>query len=243
MKSKDNLDKTYFKAGQDWYFERYESLRVQSNRWFVAFLASGSLAILLTIVLIILMPLKTLVPLVVHQNTTTGEVWIDRPKTRYTPINDAQVESDIVRYITARESYSAMDLNQRFHLVMLLSAGNVGNQYANEQANGNKSAPVNLLGTEGTRTIKIEDIVFIDKANTQQLRHFKQPSQNLAKVDFTTTVTDPAGNKKSEAWVATIGWVYRGMPADQQEAWDNWNGFTVITYRVDPRHVGQPNNS
>lgn len=238
QKQKKLLDDSYFSLGRDWHYERFQVAHVMANRWFIAFLCASVLAILLTIALVTLMPLKTLVPLVIHQNSMTGDVWVDRPKTPYVPANDAQVQSDIVRYVTARESYTAADLNPRFHLVMLLSANNIAQQYADFQANDNKKSPVNILGDDGVRTTHIEDIVFIDKAGMQQLRHFRMPSENLAKVDFTTTTTtDSSGNKKIESWVATIGWTYRGLPVDQNDAWDNWNGFTVTTYRVDPRNV------
>ncbi|HYF97505.1 MAG TPA: type IV secretion system protein, partial [Coxiellaceae bacterium] len=181
--------------------------------------------------------LKTLVPLVVHQNSITGEVWVTHPDTSYTPENDAQVQSDIVRYLTARESYSAADLNQRFQLVNLLSSKDVAKNYSNEQSNANPNAPVNTLGHEGTQTIHIEDIVFLDKAGIQELRHFKEKSQNLAKVDFITITTDKSGNKVNQAWVATVSWIYAGLPKTQVEAWENWNGFTVTSFRIDPRNL------
>jgi type IV secretion system protein VirB8 len=236
MKKESELNNEYFEAAKDWYFDRYAAAKIQANRWFAAFIAAALIAALLAISLIVLMPLKTLIPMVIHQNTLTGEVWVDRPKTPYAPANDAQVQSDIVRYITARESYSADDINQRYHVAMLLSAGNVGTEYANEQMNSNPKAPVNILAKEGVRTVRVEDVIFIDKTGTQELRKFRQPSHSLAKVDFVTTTIN-RGVKKQEAWVATIGWIYKGLPENQQDAWDNWNGFSVNTYRVDQRNI------
>ncbi|TAK77641.1 MAG: type IV secretion system protein, partial [Gammaproteobacteria bacterium] len=217
MKNKNDTNKNYFKEGQDWYADRYESVTIQSNRWFIGFIASTTLSILLVILIITLFPLKTLVPLVVHHNTTTGEVWVDHPKSPYMPANDAEVESDIVRYITTYESYTAADIKRRFQDVILLSANRVGNQYAEEQSNANKLSPVNVLGKDGIRTVRVEDIIFIgmqegDKAN--------EPSHNLAKVDFSTTTINHAGNSKVDSWVATIGWTYKGLPSNQEEAWD-----------------------
>jgi type IV secretion system protein VirB8 len=233
---KNKPDKNYFAAGRDWYFERYENATVQANRWLVAFLGASAMALLLAIAVVTLLPLKTLVPLVIHQNTATGAISVDRPKTPYTPANDAQIQADLVRYLTLRESYSANDINQRFHLVMLLSAGKIGAEYAEIQANANKTAPINVLGQEGTRTVRVEDVVFIDKSGERDLRHFRQSSHNLVKVDFVTTTILP-GKKIVEPWIATIEWVYKGLPQNQEDAWDNWNGFTVTTYRVDPRNV------
>tara|TARA_R110000868_G_scaffold223437_1_gene475331 strand:- start:351 stop:1070 length:720 start_codon:yes stop_codon:yes gene_type:complete len=239
MTEQQVIKEEYFKAGQDWYVDRYESVRVQANRWFVGFIASIGLCVVLTIAMISLFPLKTLVPLVIHKNTTTGEVWLDRPQTDFVPANDAEVQSDIVRFITLHESYTAADINQRFNLVMLLSANQVGKQYADIQGNSNKTAPINVLGQDGKRIVHVEDIIFIDKSDMHEVREFNQPSHNLAKVDFTTTTILPhTNNKKTESWVATIGWTYKGLPTNQSEAWDNWNGFTVTTLRIDPKHIG-----
>lgn len=227
----------YFKLANDWQFDRVQMAKIHGNRWFIAFLVSSCIVILLTITIVVLMPLKTLIPIVIHQNTKTGEVWVDRPSNPYVPETQAETEADITRYITNRESYSSSDINQRFHLVMLLSDGNIGSEYANIQANSNKESPVNVLGLNGTRQVNIEDIIFIDKNNIQELRHFHQPSTNLAKVDFTTETKDTSGLSKTDYWVATIGWIYKGLPDTQANAWDNWNGFTVTTYRVDQRLV------
>lgn len=224
-------------AGRAWFEENYEHSKIMENRWFVGCIAALFSCILLSLCLIFLFPLKSLVPLIIHQNSITGEVWVTHPQTPFVPENDAQAQSDIVRYMTARESYSAADLNQRFQLVNRLSRNEIGKAYANEQSNANPKAPVTLLGHEGTRTIHIEDIVFLDKSGIQELRHFKEKSQNLAKVDFSTITTDKTGNKATQAWVATLAWIYQGLPKSQVEAWENWNGFTVTSYRIDPRNL------
>lgn len=234
--TKQKSETDYFKTAKDWQTDRIEIAKLHGNRWFAAFIMSTVIIVALVVSIVIMMPLKTLVPIVIHQNTKTGEVWVDRPSSSYVPETQAQTESDIVRYITTRESYSAADINQRFHLSMLLSNQQVADQYENEQANSNKASPVNVLGQNGIRTVHIEDIVFIDKAGTKQIRHFHQPSSNLAQVDFTTTTT-LEGKSKTEYWVATIGWIYQGLPSDEKDAWNNWNGFTVTTYRVDHRNV------
>lgn len=238
MASQMTSQDAYHAAGSDWFADRYASVRLQANRWFAAFLGASLMIVLLILALITVLPLKTLIPVVVHQNTVTGETWVEHPTSRYVPANLQEAESDIVRYLVARESYNAADINQRFHQVLLLSNREVGKLYADAQSNSNKEAPVNLLGAQGQRTVHIEDVVFIDKAGSEEVRHFHQPAQNVAKVDFTTTtLTTPGSAPKVESWVATIAWQYNGLPASQADAWDNWNGFTVTTYRVDPRNL------
>lgn len=229
----------YFNDARSWHDDLLETARLNARRWFCAFCAAGVLAILLTACLIVLMPLKELVPIVIHQNTQTGEIWVDKPSHDYQPETPAQTQADIVRYVTNRESYSAVDINQRFNLVMLLSNPDVAGQYSDSQANSDPQAPVNTLGEKGLRLVHVEDVVFMDKSNpaTPPIRHFHQAPSNLAKVDFTTETTDKSGAKSTQYWVATIGWTYKGLPKNKEDAWDNWNGFVVTTYRVDQRNV------
>lgn len=232
----------YFQEAKDWYQERFELEQLRSRRWFAAFIVTGLIALLALIADICLIPLKTLVPMIIHANPVTGEVWIEKPSEKtYLPETEAQVQADLVRYIIGRESYMAADLNQRYKQTILLSDSTVGKQYANEQANSNKKSPVNVLGHEGRRTVKIEDIVFLDKAGLEEIRHFDKASQNLAKVDFTTITHDANNQAKTEYWVATISWKYTGLPNNQQDAWDNWNGFQVTSYRVDQRNINSKN--
>lgn len=242
MNRSTSFNDDYADAAKDWYYDRYETAHIHANRWFLAFVIVLIFCVLQVMAFISILPLKQWVPFVVHQNTTTGEVWVDRPKTAYAPTNDAEVEADIVRYIVSRESYTAADINNRFHTVMLLSTKLVSQRYADEQGNTNPEAPVNTLSADGIRSVHIDDIVFIDKAGSDELRHYHGPSQNLAKVDFTTTTIDATGTKTLTPWVATIGWVYKGLPQNEEDAWDNWNGFHVTVYRVDPKNIEPKRN-
>ena len=227
----------YFEKARHWHIDQLQSAQISAKRWFIAFLVANGISLLLSLALIILLPLKTLVPMVVQHNAKTGEIWVHKPSTPYFPETSAQVQADLVRYIVTRESYSAADINQRFHLVMLLSSAAMGEYYANEQANNNPKSPINQFGANGSRTVQIEDVVFLNKTDRSKVNRFPQTENNLAKVDFNTISLSPQGQSTTTYWVATIAWLYRGLPENIQDAWDNWNGFTVITYRVDPRQV------
>src|SRR5574337_1018204 len=143
LKQKPN--EAYFKEAREWFYERYAQAQVQSNRWFVACLITATLLGLSLTAFICILPLKTFIPMIVHQNTIRGEVWVTKPATPYVPETDAETQADIVRYITNRESYSSADINQRFHLVTLLSESSIAKVYESEQSNRNPSAPINIL--------------------------------------------------------------------------------------------------
>lgn len=233
----DPLTQDYFKAAEDWFFDRFAVAQVQANRWFVACIVSTLLCIALTIGIISLLPLKKTEMMLVRHNSLTGENFVEKVRTPYVPVNEAEVQADIVRYITSYMSYTAVDINQRYHLVMLLSSPLVQKQYAAEQANDNPLAPVNVLSEAGTRTVKIEDIIFLDQEGTHEPRAVSRPAKNLAKVDLITITSDRAGHTKTDHWVATIAWVYQHPPTAQEDVWLNWKGFTVTAYRIDQKNV------
>ena len=228
----------YFEEAHSWFHEQFESEKVKVTRLLIALGFVSVFALLALVADILLLPLKTWVPMIIHTNAVTGEAWVQRPSEKtYVPETEAQVQSDLVRYVTQRESYMSADINQRYKTVLLLSHPSVAKQYSDEQANSNKSAPVNVLGKEGIRTISIEDIVFLDKAGVDEVRHFNTPSRNLAKVDFVVTTEDEQHQISKAYWVATMSWQYKGEPTNKEAAWDNWNGFQVTSYRADLRNI------
>src|SRR5258708_412824 len=96
-------------AANDWAYDQYHSQVVMANRWQLAFWLQTGVALLLIASLIALLPLKTWDPIVVHRNTQTGEVWVENARTHTLPDTTAEIESDLVRYVVARETVAAVD--------------------------------------------------------------------------------------------------------------------------------------
>lgn len=226
-------DKDYFNSAQAWHYDRYESQLIQANRWLLAFWLQTGISILFAIALVLLLPLKTLVPLVIRQNTQTHEVFVDKVDAHQV-LNQNQIESDLVHYVILRETYSSVDLALRYKQVLLETSKNAASEYQKSQANTSPESPVNIYGADGNRTIHVEDVVFLSSKNAKV--NEKENNHNLAKIDFTSAETIHSQTIK-KYWVATISWEYRGTPQDKEAAWHNWNGFTVTYYRVDQRSV------
>lgn len=225
-------DKNYFQSAQCWHYDRFESQLVQANRWLLAFWCQTAFSLLLIICLCLLLPLKTLVPLIIRQNSQTQEVFVEKIDRNHLP-NQNEIESDLVRYVILRETYSSVDLSLRYKQVLLETNKACAGDYQKAQANTNPQSPVNLYGSDGIRTIHVEDVVFLNDKNN---RNQKDTQSNIAKIDFVSTETINHQTIQ-KYWVATISWEYRGTPTDKEAAWNNWNGFSVTYYRVDQRSV------
>lgn len=226
----------YFEQATAWSNDRYHSIELSRNRYRVAFYSMSGIVCMMAMAIATMMPLKKLVPIIIHKNDATGEVWVEPLKTPYAPANEAEIKSQLARYVMARESYSMVDYNYRYGEVQLQSNERVSKQYAKEQAIANPTSQLNQLAENGIRSVHIEDVILLDKAGlpTGDRTNRTIPSRNLAQVNFSTTDMINGSTHKNY-YVATISWDYQGMPSNPMAALENWNGFTVNYYRVDPR--------
>ena len=234
----DATGEAYFEEAKSWAYERYQMQEVIANRWQFAFWGMMIFSVLLLVMLIMLFPLKSWEPIVVQRNTQTGEVWVDSARNHYLPETSPEVESDLVRYVVARETFSLTDNNARKKQVLYASSPQVSKDYEAQEDGHNPKSPINVYGMKGLRTVKVEDVVFIDNASNalEQRKQQKEKIPTLAKVDFTTTETIGQITVQKN-WVATLSFKYLGTPDEKEAAWLNWNGFTVIDYRVDQRNI------
>lgn len=239
VNSPNSTDKDdYFEEAQGWSEQRYQIQEVISNRWQLAFWLMIGFSLLLLIFLTLLLPLKSWEPIVIYRNTQTGEVWVQPAKDHYLPETIGEVESDLVRYVSARETYSLMDNNVRKKQVHDSSSPAVTKTYDDGQDRNNPQNLINVLGQSGVRSVKVQDVVFLDNSSNifDKKKKEQQKMPSLAKVDFITT--DIKGEITIQKyWVATLSWEYLGQPDSQDAAWLNWNGFTVTNYRVDQRNL------
>lgn len=225
----------YFELAKDWAYDYYQSVMVSRNRWKAACLwVCLPLIGMLLFMMCFLIPLQHLEPLLITQYPN-GLSSVTVLKSKIAPPAPAQVESDLVRYVTHRESYSSASYDYQYNLVTLLSDRDVAQDYINSQSLSNKLSPVNLLGVKGERRVQVENVLFLDQALPKE--HAKVAHNNLAQVDFVVTQQDGRGTPIQVPFTAVISWRYRGLPADPNDRWLNWSGFTVTHYTLQQRNA------
>lgn len=230
--------KNYFVEARSWADDMYTSAIISRNRYKLAFFVAMGLAILLTIAVDGLIPLQHMEPLLVN-HYQDGRVSVEPMKQPYAPTNQAQVQSEIVRYVINRESYDPSSYDTQYSLINLMSNREVAKQYINAQSTGNKHSPINVLGNNGFRSVHVDSVVFLDselenkdKPKSQQTHH------NLAQINF--IITDhfkDSARQKTTALTALVSWDYRGTPSDPNDMWRDWDGFTITRYTVQQRNV------
>ena len=137
-----------------------------------------------------LTPLKTVVPVVIRVDNSTGMVDIVTTlKDTVSTYDEAVNKYFIAKYVTARESYSPATRNFLYRTVGLMSASAQAQLYGEWY----RQSPLVVYGDLASAAIEIKNISFVDK--------------NLALVRFSKTVS--RGTEKSVThWAATMSFQY-----------------------------------
>jgi len=174
---------------------------------------------------------------VVHRNAS-GFTYVTMEEQHHAPTATRQeVESDIVRYVTSREGYHPATYSIQSSITSLLSNNRVDAEYSLSQSKDHPEAPVHLLKNKGYRKVSVQSILFLD--NESENEPDKKPTHNnLVQVNF--EISDYLFGQDQHIdtpYTALISWKYRGASSDPEKAWENWNGFSVTSYQVQPVSV------
>lgn len=235
----------YFTTAKSWADEFYASAIASRNKWrALCLFILTPVIFLLLVCMTFLIPTQHIEPLMIN-HYSDGQTVVTPIKQYYAPKNDAEVESDIARYVRFRESYSPDAYDYSYRLIHLMSSQSIYDDYQQSQNSDNKNSPINTLGKSGYESVKIESIVFLDKENKNAQRHSNAKNKtlndlhkNLAQVNFDVITHNNQNNTTtSKPLTALISWGYRGMSSDPNDRWMDWNGFTVTNYQVTNRNV------
>lgn len=222
-------EKIYFEQATDWETSRTQATEQSERRaWLVAAVAVGTAGFALAAICL-MMPLKESVPYVIRVDNATGIPDI------ITTIKDKQVTGDdvmdkywLAQYVRARETYDWYTLQHDYTMVGLLSSANIGKGYA--QLFEGHDALDKQYGKTVRATVDILSVV--------------PNGKNVGTVRFTKTmkrVDQETAPGSVTQWVATISYEYLNTAHIKESArLINPFGFQVLSYRIDPEMVGQP---
>ena len=188
----------YFDDGESWENEVFSSMRQSRNRaWLLAFFCMA-VTILSLMTLLFLLPLKTFEPYVVTVDKGTGYLEVTKGLAggQITP-DDAITQSNLVRYITARESYNSSILRQNYDFVALMSDGSALKEYQQLWNGKNPDNPSVRFGQKASIDIKIESVAFL--------------TPKIASVRFLRVLHED-DQMKTSSWNAIINFEYVQKP-------------------------------
>lgn len=219
--SREALDDYYAEAAS-WNRDRVQGMR-NSHRiaWWIAACATV-LALLQAVALVLLVPLKTVVPYTLMVDRTTGYVQALKPLDGATVAPDAALtQSFLVQYVIARESFDMATLNANYRKVGLFSADSARSSYLQTIQVSNPQSPLLLY----PRTTVVE----------VRVKSLSPLGPNAALVRFETVRNDAGAQPQpASAWVAVVRYRYSTAPLSLDDRFVNPLGFQVTSYRKDP---------
>lgn len=218
--SREALSAYYREAGS-WADDQATSLR-RSRRiaWMVA-LVAVAVAVVEGFALMLLMPLKSVVPYTLLVDRTTGYVQALKPldPNLITP-DKALVQSMLVQYVIAREGFDMATLQADYKKVGLWSAEQARTDYLALMQPSNLDSPL----TRYPRSTVIETHV----------KSVSPLSDQSALVRFENVRRDEGGQRQPPlAWVAVVTYRFAGEPMSAEDRFVNPLGFQVLEYRRD----------
>ncbi|MES2056457.1 MAG: VirB8/TrbF family protein [Pseudomonadota bacterium] len=215
----------YYKAAESWANDQQEALRgSRKTAWIVASVAAA-VALVEGIALIVLMPLKTVVPYTLLVDRNTGFVETLKPLDAATIAPDkALTQSFLVQYVIARESFDIDALQSNYRKASLWSADQARSDYVSSVQIANPDSPLARLPRSTVISTRVKSISPL--------------GNNSALVRFETQRRDAVGQPKpAQAWVSIIRYRFSGEPMQREDRFVNPLGFQVVRYRRDAENL------
>jgi type IV secretion system protein VirB8 len=212
----------YYTEAESWSAEIGRGLRASRRiAWIVASIAGG-IAMLEAGALASLLPLKTTIPYVITVDRQTGYAELAQKLAPGGALTQQQavIQSAIVQYVLARETFDAADLKEQYRRVQLWSDEAARQGYVQWMAKANPQSPLNLYPASTTLKVTVKGVTMLDANN--------------ALVRFDAERVDPAATSSQlQSFAATIGFRFSGEPMRMEDRFVNPLGFQVTHYRKD----------
>jgi type IV secretion system protein VirB8 len=209
---------------RDWYADRYQSIFVSRNRWLLTAVIALGLAAFQALSLVCLIPLKTVVPFLIREDSS-GAVSMPSPVK-----GDGSITYDeslqkyfLAKYVIARETYDTADLANNYHAVALMSDPDISRDFNQAIASSNPRSPIAVYGQRAKRSIRIKSISFLN--------------DHMAQVRITAIEQKGSASAVESQWASLVGFRFGKAPGLDSERFINPLGFFVTHYRIDQEVV------
>ena len=225
--SRENLE-AYYKDAEGWSHDRIEELRKSRKAaWIVGGIAVA-VALLEALALVMLTPLKTVVPYTLLVDRQTGYVQA------LDPLNPAKVSGDtaltqsfLVQYVTAREGFDIASVQASYRKTALWSAEKARAEYVALMQGTNPRSPLVIY----PRSTVIET----------QVKSVSPLAKNVAMVRFDTIRRDAGGRAVPlGSWAAVMRYRFTPDAMSAEDRFINPLGFQVVRYRRDAEALPPP---
>ncbi len=217
----DNIRNEYYRDAESWSADRARaSASARKIAWLVAGVAS-CVALVEAIALIMLLPLKTVVPYTLLVDKQTGFVQELKPlEGQVVTPDQALIKSFLAQYVLAREGFDIDSLQESYRKVALWSGGDARSSYTSGMQASNPLSPLATLPRRALLQVEVRSISLLNTGT--------------AMIRFAVMRTDPGGQRQeAQNWVSIVKYRFTGETMSAADRMLNPLGFQVMRYRRD----------
>lgn len=205
-----------------WYKDRYQYVLVQRRVLAVITVAALVCTLMAIVVIVMLIPQKTIEPYVIQVDQRSGITqYVDPVSAKQLTANEAVKNYFIVNYIRARDGYRATDLLKQYELVRLMSEPKVVYKQFEAQANANNSdSNIARLGSVGSREVLIKSISYLEPTVAQVRVVIEERADGIN-----------ISSRRHK--IILVRFKFAELPLTTSQRYVNPLGFIVLDYRVD----------
>jgi type IV secretion system protein VirB8 len=212
----------YYAEAESWSEAAARASRASRRIAWIVAATAGGIALMEAIALVALVPLKDTIPYVVTVDRQTGYVELAQKLAPGGALTQQQavIQSALVQYVLARETFDATDLKEQYRRVQLWSDEPTRQAYVRWMAKVNQDSPLNLYPASTTLKITVKSVSMLNGTS--------------ALVRYDAERVDPAATSSQlQSFTATIGFRFSGEPMRMEDRFANPLGFQVTHYRRD----------
>ncbi len=216
---------------RDWASDKYQHVVVQRNLLALIALIALGVALVATVSVYSLTPLKSVEPYLLTIDEKTGFTQKVEPVSRNQyASNEAMDKYFLAKYVQAREGYMPQILEYNKNVVRVMSARAVFYSYL---PTVDPDVPTSLAATlknMGTRQIRIRSISYIQNPSVPS-RAEVTPTK-IAQVRFVLVDNLADSSLPPKNYVATVNFEYADLDLNEKDQLTNPLGFTVTSYQI-----------
>ena len=216
----------YFAQAASWDRDRARQARRSAKvGWTVAGVACGVI-VLLAGALMLLMPLKRVVPFVIRVDRATGVVDVVPAYRGHATFSRAVTQYFLVHYIETCERFNFATAESDYEECGAFQTAAENAAWYNRWKPTNPHSPLNRHKDGSTVSVQVEDLTF-----------FKGEGglKNLAQVRYRTLESQGSGAvERVGHWIATLEYAYGTPPSNPEQRLWNPLGFKVVSVTREP---------
>lgn len=221
----------YFDEAESWDADRAAQLRSARTAWWAAG-AGWVCAVASVVALLVLMPLKEVVPYLVRVDGSTGIVDVVPVFVGHATPEEAVTRYFLTHYVSVCERFNFSTAESDYEECGAFHSAQRNQAWYALWTATNPQSPLNLHKDGSTVRVEVNSVSFFRRASGLS---------DLAQVRYLKALRQGAGAEESLThWVATVQYVY-GEAAKEPKT-RRWNplGFKIIDFRSEPEVLGEP---